>query len=83
MDHYLFLARSVTVAQRMRETLERAGIRGLIQRAPTGLSLQGCSYAVRVGKAHYHKALSLIQTLGLSPFGVFVYESGSYREVKV
>ena len=83
MDHYLFLVRSVTAAQRMRETLERGGIRAGIQRAPTGLSKQGCSYAVRVGTAQYAKAISLIQSLKLSPFGVFQYANGSYREVKM
>ena len=81
MDHYLFLARNVTAAQRMREALAKGGIRCAVQRAPTGLSKQGCSYALRIGTAHYREALALIRPLGLDPFGIFLYVNGTYREV--
>ena len=38
MEYYLILARSVTYAQRMQKTLDRAGIRCRIFRAPRDLT---------------------------------------------
>ena len=81
MDHYLFLARNVTAAQRMHDALAKGGVRSVMQRAPTGLSKQGCSYALRIAPAHYREALDMIRPLGLDPFGIFVYVNGTYREV--
>ena len=82
MDFCLFSLKSITAAQRMHQALERAGIRSLIQRAPTGLSQKGCSYVLRISSARYRDALDLLKQQGMSPMGIFIYENGSYREVK-
>ena len=82
MEHYLILARSITAAQRIRDTLEKAGIRASLQRAPTGLSPKGCSYAVRIGTARWQEAAALTRQLGLVPFSIFAAVNGTYREVK-
>lgn len=82
MDFYLFSVRSITTAQRMQQALERSGIRAEIRRAPAGLSQRGCSYVLRIAAARHEEALTLLKQLGMSPMGIFVYENGSYREVK-
>ena len=48
MNEILFIARSVTHAQRMVRALEQCGIRSVLFRAPAGLTGGGCSYAVKV-----------------------------------
>ena len=48
MNEILFIARSVTHAQRMVRALEQCGIRSFLFRAPAGLTGGGCSYAVKV-----------------------------------
>ena len=47
MEYVIFIARSVTQAQRMMRTLEAYGIWAKIFRAPVGLTEFGCSYAVK------------------------------------
>ena len=49
MNEILFIARSVTHAQRMVRALEQCGIRSVLFRAPAGLTGGGCSYAVAGG----------------------------------
>ena len=48
MNEILFIARSVTHAQRMVRALEQCGIRSFLFRTPAGLTGGGCSYAVKV-----------------------------------
>ena len=48
METYFILARSVTYAQRMQHSLERAGVRCRISRAPREMTDQGCAYVVRL-----------------------------------
>ena len=48
MEYVIFIARSVTQAQRMMRTLEACGIWAKIFRAPVGLTEFGCSYAVKI-----------------------------------
>ena len=48
MEYYLILDRYVTYAQRMQKTLDRAGIRCRIFRAPRDLTDLGCAYAVQI-----------------------------------
>lgn len=48
MNEILFIARSVTHAQRMVRALEQCGIRSFLLRTPAGLTGGGCSYAVKV-----------------------------------
>lgn len=43
MNEILFIARSVTHAQRMVRALEQCGIRSFLFRAPAGLTGGGCA----------------------------------------
>ena len=81
MEHYLILARSVTYAQRMQSTLERAGIRCAIFRAPRDLTDLGCAYAVRLTAGDLAPALPALHRASLDPVRVFLFQRGAYREV--
>ena len=81
MEYYLILARSVTYAQRMQKTLDRAGIRCRIFRAPRDLTDLGCAYAVQIAAADLSRALTALHRQGLDPIRIFSYQRGVYQEV--
>ena len=81
MEHYLIIARSVTYAQRMQKTLDRAGIRCQIFRAPRELIEAGCAYAVRIQSEDLSAALLALHREALAPVQIFVSQRGFYREV--
>ncbi|MBQ0038232.1 MAG: DUF3343 domain-containing protein [Clostridiales bacterium] len=81
MDDYLFVARSITQAQRMSRVLEQCGIRTSMLRAPVGLTDRGCSYAVRIRGEQFDTARQCLRTAALQPFHIFHREEGVYREV--
>ena len=82
MEYYLMLARSITYAQRMHKQLERVGIRGQILRPPREITDLGCAYALRIGMKDLTGALVALRKVELSPVQIFLYQFGSYREVK-
>ena len=81
MEYYLILAHSVTYAQRMQKTLDRAGIRCRIFRAPRDLTDLGCAYAVQIAAADLSLALTALHRQALDPIRIFLYQRGVYREV--
>ena len=81
MEHYLFTARSVTMAQRMAQALGQIGIQGSVQRLPVGLSTQGCAYGVKIDASRYERALSLVQSMGMGPTKIFRHDQQGYTEV--
>ena len=81
MEHYWIIARSVTYAQRMQHSLERAGVRCRISRAPREMTDQGCAYVVRVAAPDLSRALLAIHRERLDPVQIFLYHDGLYREV--
>ena len=81
MEHYLILARSVTFAQRMQRTLERAGIASRVFRAPRDLTNLGCAYALRIPARDLRGALTILHQEGLDPVSIFLFQRGAYREV--
>lgn len=81
MEHYIILARSVTYAQRMRKSLDRAGIRCQIFRPPRDLTDSGCAYAMRVAVSDLPGALTALHRDGLNPVQIFIYQQGLYQEV--
>ena len=83
MEHYIILARSVTYAQRMRSSLDRAGIRCQIFRPPRDLTDLGCAYAVRVTVSDLPGALTALRRDGLDPVQIFIYLQGQYQEVRL
>ena len=82
MEHYLILARSITLAQRMQRALDRAGIFSRVFRAPRDLTDLGCAYALRLACADLARALIVLHREGLDPIQVFLYQKGLYREVE-
>ena len=82
MEHYLILARSVTLAQRMQRVLDRAGLSCRVYRAPRDLTDLGCAYALRLSTRDLSRALVVLHGEGLDPIQVFLYQSGLYREVE-
>ena len=82
MPYYLLLSRSITHAQRMSRTLERAGITARFFRPPMGLTDRGCSYAVRIGANTLPSALERLRENGIQPMRIF-YDGGdgTFNEV--
>lgn len=81
MEYYLFIARSVTYAQRMARALDRCGVSASVMRAPTGLSELGCAYAVRLRRSQADVALDCLRRVQLAPKHIYVRSENSYREV--
>ena len=83
MPYYLLMSRSITHAQRMSRTLERAGITARFFRPPMGLTDRGCSYAVRVSANALPSALERLREEGLLPMRIFyISDDGTFSEVR-
>lgn len=67
MEHCIFVARSVTLAQRMERALVRSGIHARIFRAPAGLSDRGCAYAVEISGDRLTEAKQVLEREQLRP----------------
>jgi hypothetical protein len=81
---YLIMCRSLTYAQRVANTLERAGIPARILRSPAAISPKGCSYSVRVGERQLSRAMSILAQKKLPYLGIYVGRRGDgYREVEL
>ncbi len=76
MVHYLISCRSLTWAQRMSRTLERAGIPATTVRAPRNLAPEGCGYCLRVLEKNLPRALSVLREAGYDKSRVIVYRDG-------
>ena len=81
MEYYLFLARSVTRAQKMDAELRRLGIHAELVRPPVQLSERGCTYALRLTPRRYPAALHILTSTGLAPSRVFHYNGEGYEEL--
>ena len=82
MPYYLLLCRSITHAQRMSRTLERAGITARFFRPPMGLTDRGCSYAVRISGGYLSAAMGYLRSTNLLPTSIFRENSdGTFSEV--
>lgn len=80
--NYLLICRSVTYAQRTARTLESSGISAVIMRTPKELSLEGCSYGVRISSRRIAEALVAVRNAGLPSVRVFTQgANGLYGEV--
>ena len=67
MEYVIFIARSVTQAQRMMRTLEAEF---------------GCSYAVKIRKDKLGQAMDCLRQGGLAPLSVHEKTESGYREVR-
>lgn len=83
MEYYLFLARSLTHAQRMMRALQGCSIRSALLRAPAGLTNRGCGYAVRVRAERWQEAQDCLELADLRPTSLYRREGNRYVEVDV
>lgn len=81
MDHYLFVVRSATQAQRISHMLSGSGIRGSVQRVPVEFARQGCTYAVRVDAADSDAAQQRLRQAHLMPERILRHDGIGYSEV--
>ena len=81
MDHYLFTARSITHAQQMAKTLERAGVGARLRRVGGGFTKNGCGYTLQVAERKYRAAANALREAGLRPVKVFHVVNGVAHEV--
>ena len=82
MNEILFIARSVTHAQRMERELRRLGIRAAVFHAPLELTAgRGCAYALAVAPAAIRAALQAIDGMRLRPAAIYFQDENGYREV--
>jgi len=74
MHNVLIVFASVTTANRVKSVLKKKfGIESDVIRAPSALSMSGCSYAVRLSSEFLEPAWNLVMQSGLS-------SKGAYRE---
>lgn len=81
MDHYLFVVRSATQAQRMARVLNGGSIHASVQRVPAEFARQGCTYAVRVDAADFDAAQERLQQVQLTPERILRHSRAGYSEV--
>lgn len=82
MVYYLIMCRSITYAQRISRTLERAGINAWLIRSPASVSTSGCSYSVKIAQKNLSKALDVLNQFQLPYIGIYVGSPDQgYQEV--
>ncbi len=81
MDYYLFVARSVTHAQRMAQVLSDAGVSSRIRRAGAGISERGCGYTLEIAVRGFARAKEACRAGGVLPTRVLRVSGGTKQEV--
>lgn len=81
MGHYLFIARSVTHAQRMAQELARRGVGVKMRRIGNSVTKSGCGYSLQVSERHFDRAADALREAGLRPVRVLHDTDGTPREV--
>lgn len=81
MEHYLFVARSVTQAQRMVRVLSDAGISSEIRRAGADISARGCGYTIAISARSAQRAVDVCRAAGLRPTRILRVSGGTKQEV--
>ena len=81
MDYYLFVARSVTHAQRMAGALSEAGVFARIRRAGAGVSERGCGYTLEVPQRSFARAREACRAGGVLPTRILFVSGGTKQEV--
>ncbi len=84
MLNYLIMCRSLTYAQKIANTLERAGIHAWVIRSPASITPSGCSHSVKIAQKNLTRALQLIHSFRLSYVGIYMRtEEEGYQEVSL
>lgn len=81
MEYYLFVARSVTHAQRMARALSDAGISSRIRRAGADISARGCGYTLELSARSAHRAAEVCRAANVMPTRILRVAGGSKQEV--
>lgn len=69
MDNRLIMFQNITVAVRAKNFLERAGIRGYVQKTPRLNNRTTCGYSVYI-ESNVEKAIKLLKNNGFVILGV-------------
>ena len=81
--HYIIMCRSLTCAQRIAKTLERAGMIVRVIRPPAAMSENGCSYGVKIRERNFSAALDIMRRIPLKHGKIYsVQNDGSFGEVQ-
>jgi len=84
MVYYLIMCRSLTYAQRIVHTFDRAGINAWLVRSPVSVSPSGCSYSVKIAQRNLSKALAVMNRFKLPYVGIYVGSAAQgYQEVEL
>lgn len=81
MDYYLFLARSVTHAQRMAKVMSAAGVSSKIRRTTADITERGCGYTLQVPLHGFARARDACRAGGVLPVRVLRVSGEKKQEV--
>ncbi len=81
MEHYLFVARSVTHAQHMAKALSDAGVFSKIRRAGAELTERGCGYTLEIAPRSAARAADICRAAGTAPVRILRVSGGGRQEV--
>lgn len=77
------IGRSITSAQRLSRTLNRAGYKALVQKLPSGITGAGCGYVVRVPGNQIAAILEYLKSIEYAPIRVLCeFENGRMEEYR-
>ncbi len=83
MVYYLIMCRSLTYAQNIVRTLDRAGIPAWLIRSPASISPSGCSHSVKISQQNLGNALTVLNRFQLPYLGIYVGSPAQgYQEVR-
>ena len=84
MKVYYITFRSVTVAQRGEQLLQKAGMRPALLRTPKWMENQGCGYSLRIRTSDLLPVIAMIREKGIDFRRVYVQNpEGILEEVTV
>lgn len=83
MNGCLFICRSATYAQKMKNALLQAGIEAKIVRPNLRLTDGECGYAVKISDVFLAEALEILKRKRIEPMRILVSDANQqYREMK-
>jgi len=82
VSYYLIVGKSLTQAQKIARTLERAGIPASVSRLPRKLAGEGCGFCVKIRESAFAEAMRVLGGSGMTPDrAFFMTADGGSREV--
>ncbi len=84
MYKYVVMCRSLSYAQRGQRLLAGNNIVSYIIKAPQSVTLEGCSYGLRIKAADIDKSVMILKSSGIRVGKMFKVDiNGSYDEVSL